>query len=427
MIGMSSYDMISMAIRNLWKRKLRTFLTVLGVVIGTASIVVMISIGIGMNESYKIQLESMGSLNVIDVYTPWSESVDVTLDEKVIEQIRNIEGVEIVTPIVQEYYRIICGRYVFDTSITGILPEAMEAMGYKLESGRFLEEGDTMDIVFGAYAKEEFFNPKLSWQYRWNSENAIEVDMENDKFQITYDYSYGEKGYDKSIKPKKINVIGILSMEGNDNWSSIMPLDQVEKIRAEREKYNNVSGANKTKKGVYERGKVKVADLENVAKVQEAINDMGFETYSLIEALNSMQETSKMLQMVLGAIGAISLLVAAIGIANTMIMSIYERTREIGVMKVIGATVPDIKRLFLTEAAFIGFLGGIAGIILSFGVSVIVNYLAVQYGQGNNLSLIPFWLAGLSVVFATVIGVVAGYFPARRAMSLSALSAIRTE
>lgn len=424
---MSSFDMIIMAIRNLWKRKLRTFLTVLGVVIGTASIVVMISIGIGMNESYKQQIESIGSLNVIEIYTPWNDSANVTLDEKTIEQFRNIEGVEIATPVLNGYFRVVCGRYVSDVNVAGILPEAMEAMGYKLESGRYLEEGDSMDIVFGAYVREEFFNPKLSWEYRWNSSNQIDVDIENDSFQLTYDYSYGEKGSDKSIKPKKVNVVGVLSMEANDSWSSVMPLEQVAKIQAEREKHEGVTGANKTKKGVYQQAKVKVTNIDDVSKVQEIITDMGFQTYSLIETLNAMQETSKMLQMVLGAIGAVSLLVAAIGIANTMIMSIYERTREIGIMKVIGATVPDIKRLFLTEAAFIGFLGGAAGIILSYGISVLVNYLGKMYGQGYDISLIPMWLAGVSVVFATIIGILAGYFPARRAMKLSAISAIRTE
>ncbi len=432
---MSSFDMISMAVRNLLKRKLRTFLTVLGVIIGTASIVVMVSVGIGMNQGYKEQIEQMGSLNVITVNKPWggmtSDGVankgEVNLDKKTLEAISKIEGVEIVTPVINEYLRLIDGRYVCDVSIVGILPEAMEAMGYKVASGRALQEGDSMDMVLGAYAKEEFFNPKLSWQYRWNSKEPIEIDIENDKFQITYDYSYGEKYQDKSIKAKRINIVGVLDPEANDSWSSVMPLEQVEKIKAEKEKKHNYSGSQKSKKGVYETAKVRVADLKNVTKVQEEIKNMGFEAYSLMEYLNAMQETSKMLQMVLGAIGAVSLLVAAIGITNTMVMSIYERTREIGVMKVIGATLPDIKRLFLTEAAFIGFAGGVLGVLFSYGASAVVNYIAMNMGQASKLSLIPLWLALLSIGFATFIGVASGYFPARRAMKLSALSAIRTE
>ena len=433
---MSSFDMISMAVRNLLKRKLRTFLTVLGVIIGTASIVVMISVGIGMNQGYKEQIEQMGSLNVITVNKPWgggmmNEGVankgEVNLDKKTIETISNIAGVEIVTPIINEYLRLIDGRYVSDVSVVGILPEAMEAMGYKVASGRALQEGDSMDMVLGAYAKDEFFNPKLSWQYRWNSKEPIEIDIENDKFQITYDYSYGEKHQDKSIKAKRINIVGVLDQEANDSWSSVMPIEQVEKIKAEKDKKFNNQGNQKSKKGVYDTVKVRVADLKDVTRVQEEIKNMGFEAYSLMEYLNAMQETSKMLQMVLGAIGAVSLLVAAIGITNTMVMSIYERTKEIGVMKVIGATLPDIKRLFLTEAAFIGFFGGILGVIFSYGASMVVNIIAANMGQASKLSLIPPWLALLSIAFATFIGITSGYFPARRAMKLSALSAIRTE
>lgn len=433
---MSSFDMISMAIRNLWKRKLRTFLTVLGVVIGTASIVVMISVGIGMNEGYKQQLSEMGSLNVITVRTPWqgdteSKNKNAVLDTKTIETIRNIPGVEIVTPVLEDWLMLVDGRYVSDISVTGILPEAMEALGYKLSSGRCLQEGDEMYMVLGGDVATGFYNPKQSWQYRYNDSNAIEVNVEEDKFQITYDQSYGQSGADKSIKAKKINIVGVLDPMGNDSWSCVMPIDELQKIKDEKAKKEKASGikngGNTSKKGTYETVKLKVTDLKNVAAVQDQIKEMGFETQSLMESLNAMQETSKMLQLVLGAIGAISLLVAAIGITNTMVMSIYERTREIGVMKVIGATLPDIKRLFLAEAAFIGFLGGLSGVILSLIASKVVNLVGANLGQTSNLSLIPPWLSILGIIFATIIGVLAGYFPARRAMSLSALSAIRTE
>ena len=107
-------------------------------------------------------------------------------------------------------------------------------------------------------------------------------------------------------------------------------------------------------------------------------------------------------------------------------MSIYERTREIGVMKVIGATVADIRRLFLTEAAFIGFMGGLVGVAISYGVSKIVNVVGVSMGQ-QTLSVIPVWLGLLGIIFATFVGVAAGFFPAVRATKLSALAAIKTE
>ena len=125
-----------------------------------------------------------------------------------------------------------------------------------------------------------------------------------------------------------------------------------------------------------------------------------------------------------------SLFVAAIGIANTMMMSIYERTKEIGVMKVLGCDMRNIGSLFLMEAGFIGFLGGVVGLLLSYSLSGGINYLVAQspdMGMEGGISYIPFWLALLSMGFAILVGMVAGFFPARRAMKLSPLAAIRNE
>ncbi len=129
----------------------------------------------------------------------------------------------------------------------------------------------------------------------------------------------------------------------------------------------------------YEQVLVKVDDATNVKKIQDKIKDEGFETHSLTDILEEMNKVTGIIQAVLGGIGAISLLVAAIGITNTMVMSIYERTKEIGVMKVIGASLRDIKRLFLFESALIGLLGGILGIIFSKILSLIVNMFSASF------------------------------------------------
>lgn len=421
---MSWRDLIDMAVRNLWKRKLRTFLTVLGVIIGTASIVVMVSVGIGMNESFRQQVEQIGSLSVISVYNySYGGGNDKTLDLKAIDEIRKIDGVEAASPIKSAYYTIIDGKYVCNISIRGIDPSIMEKLGYKISEGRNLKVGDSMALVLGGSAKSEFYNPKQSIQNRWNGENTIEIDPLNDKFKLTYDTSYGSKGYDKSIKPEKINVVGVTDENSSDSWYSYMPIKDVEKMEAARMKKNK----EKSQKKGYEEAVVKVENMNDVERVQQEIRDMGFEASSLTEYLNSMQEQSRMLQMVLGAIGAISLIVAAIGIANTMVMAIYERTKEIGVMKVIGASVRDIRMLFLTEASFIGFMGGVVGIIISLAISKVINIVAFNMGQEYNISVIPFYLAFAAVFFATLMGTAAGFMPAVRATKLSALAAIKTE
>lgn len=141
-----------------------------------------------------------------------------------------------------------------------------------------------------------------------------------------------------------------------------------------------------------------------------------------------MQSQYRSIQAILGGIGAVSLLVAAIGIANTMMMSIYERTKEIGIMKVLGCNLGDIRSLFLIEAAYIGFIGGAIGLALSYGISAIINRITTtMYGYQTTTSFIPFWLSGTALLFAVLVGMLAGFFPALRAMRLSPLAAIRNE
>ena len=160
---------------------------------------------------------------------------------------------------------------------------------------------------------------------------------------------------------------------------------------------------------------------------------MGFQSYSLLDMLNTMKKTSRTLQAILGGIGAVSLLVAAIGITNTMVMSIYERTREIGVMKVLGADLKDIGTMFLLEAGLIGLGGGALGVAFSYVVSFLLNHLTAGFmggmmgGAPGQISIITPMLALSAMLFATMIGLAAGYLPARRAMHLSALDAIRAE
>ena len=436
---MSTRDLFLMALRNLWKRKLRTALTVLGVVIGTASIVVMVSIGIGMNQGFAQQLESWGSLQVINVYPSGGMVYDDAtgnmkqekkaneLNAQAVERFRQIESVEAVSPVIQEYLYFSVGKYVADASVMGIEPDTMAALGYSVEEGRPLEAGDQKALVFGGGV--EFYDPKLSWEMRYAADPPA-VDLLNETINVSYDWNYGTKHADKSIKPIKMQAVGKTSAEGGNAWSVFMSIDELEEIQKARQEWeaeqNGNKNTEKNKSREYSEVLVKVDDIDRVQAVQQQIKDMGFRASSLTDQLESMKETTKMLRLVLGAIGAISMVVAAISITNTMVMAIYERTKEIGIMKVIGASLRDIKRLFLTEAALIGFSGGIVGIVVSFGVSFVVNRIAA--GQGSTMqSAIPPWLALGAVAFATVVGILSGYLPAKRAMKLSALTAIKTE
>ena len=160
----------------------------------------------------------------------------------------------------------------------------------------------------------------------------------------------------------------------------------------------------------------------------KSIQDMGFSASSNKDLIDSAQKSLQIVELVLGGIGMVAFLVAAIGIANTMMMSTYERTKEIGVMKVLGCDMRDIQKLFLAEAGFIGLIGGLVGLVMTYGISIVLNHFTANMdGINGNISVIPWWLALAAVAFSTLMGMIAGYFPARRAMKLSPLAAIHTE
>jgi ABC-type antimicrobial peptide transport system permease subunit len=286
------------------------------------------------------------------------------------------------------------------------------------------------------------YNPKASNRRGWGSSRP-EIDLLSEKITLSLDMSFGEEFMSgegtaqKKPLTYKINGVGILADGNYEYYNSLfIDINQMKKMVKDFNRGKNKgdnSGDYRDIKG-YSRIIVKVRDIKNVQSIQQQIKDMGFYADSLTDILESMQKTSQSIRIVLGAIGAVSLLVASIGITNTMVMSIYERTREIGIMKVIGSSLGDIKKMFLFEAAMIGLMGGVAGLLLSYAVSFGLNSAGFALlgffgsgGEGAKTSIIPFWLAGGAMLYTTTIGLISGFYPARRAMNLSALEAIRKE
>ncbi|MBR1444233.1 MAG: ABC transporter permease [Firmicutes bacterium] len=455
---MNNSDIFSMAIKNLFKRKVRTFLTVLGVMVGTAAITIMVSLGLAMSDSFDEQLKNMADITIISIYNSdnaANSAKNTIMDKAAIEKMKALEGVKTATPIYNTSIRFVSGKYVADLDVAGIDESAMEELGYKTAKGRLLESSDagTYSFVFGANTPSYFAKPGKRMYYFGGGEQKIYVDPMEDNVSVSVDSSYGEKKTDgekkKSVKPTKINCIGLLEEKDyRVDYSVFTPLEIAEKLDSEKKKFekqnnNNSQGGANTKKRGYQNAYVKCNSIDDVEGVCEKIKEMGFEVYSEMDYIKPMQEMSNSLQMLLGAIGAVSLFIAAIGITNTMIMAIYERTKEIGVMKVIGARISDIKKLFLLEATLIGFFGGVCGIAVSLLVSAILNNfntpLSSIGGMGGMgmymadeapavaVSVMPLWLCLSALAFSSFIGLISGYFPARRAMKLSALKAIKTE
>lgn len=440
-------DLIKMGLRNLFRRKARTALTVLGVIIGTISIVTMVSIGIGMNNSFDQQFMENGEMTVIrieqygSIYDEdgnWVGSKDQVLNDDLVEQVRQIEHVKAVAPVINTSAQLYSGKYQAYISLRAIGYEAFAEFGFPgLTVGAYPTAEHNQTVVISNMVLSEFY-----YYSSRNYETKV-VDPAVDKVVFKFDpwrYTRNERK-----KEFQLEIEDYALMEESDNWeynyyvyldmdyykelytqyANTLKLEDRKKAMAELEKYNYIM--------------INVDNIKNVTKVQEDIEALGYVTYSDMQYLEPLQETSDMLQLVLGAIGALAMMVSAINITNTMVMSIYERTREIGIMKVLGCLVKDIKKLFLFEAAMIGLLGGIVGIALSYVASFFINkyggplFSSIMQSSGvydvgdAKFSVIPFWLPFLAAGFAMMVGVLAGYFPARRATKISAIEAMKTD
>lgn len=459
-------DLLGMSLKNLLRRKTRTLLTLIGVLIGTTSIAVMMSIGVGMDKTFENELSRMGSLHTITVnnyYFPeeggYSQSSQQLLDDKAVMEFEQIEGVEAVMPQLRAFLKFASGRNIAHVDIIGIDASKMKAFDFEVTEGRLLSEDDKGAIVFGSQVPYYFYNPRSvgrdgAIMIGGGNNEEPPVNVLEDRLIMTFDMSYGESYANGPggvrRKTYRVQGVGILKDTGEHNYSAFINMDYLKKLIKDNEReekritasqgseyvsntsyYGSGSQMGRSSQNSsYETVLVKVTDVNKVEEVQNKIKEKGFGAYSLADARNQMKKSLAVVQAVLGAIGAISLLVASLGITNTMYMSIYERTREIGILKVLGCYLRDIRGMFLVEAGLIGFFGGAIGIGVSYAISALINTIAgsvMPEMAGSSISVIPLWLALAAVLVAVLVGLIAGYFPSRRAMKLSALEAIKNE
>lgn len=477
---MSFYDLMTMSLGNLWRRKLRTVLTVLGVLIGTTSIVAMLSLAFGMKQMIMDEYASMGSVTQImisgggggDMDSSSSQTDTSTmLTETNMQMFQDMEHVKNVLPQLSFDGNMQSGRYSGYGNLIGVDQSILDSQ--ELEKGDIPQKGSTgtLQVIAGNqiltgfgyvqgdeyvdyYSTGELPNIDLMTQIRvlqvYNEQAETDVDMQTDNGDSTGDDSsdggntdstgddaVAQPVEDNSMLNFRIKVAGILA-GGVDEYNTysnslLVNIDDLKSYLMKNFGKGNIPGQPKPNgkpmnEWVYSTLVVDVDDASNVDSVMKNIQDMGFTASSNKDLLDSAQKNLQIVELVLGGIGMVAFLVAAIGIANTMMMSTYERTKEIGVMKVLGCDMRDIQKLFLAEAGFIGLIGGIVGLGLTCGVSALINHFAVSMGgMKGNISVIPWWLALAAVAFSTLMGMVAGYFPARRAMKLSPLAAIHTE
>lgn len=460
---MSNLDLIKMSLGNLWRRKLRTLLTVLGVIIGTASIITTLSLGFGMKEQNNKLLAQMGPVDVIRVvsypiYDPETQKQKDAkpLDDNAVKELEAIENVQATIPTLEvDGVDLASKKYSNFAQIIGVDPEKYALLNPEMQWGRFLESSDGEVAVFGGGLKRSWYdrNSRGGRMNDMRDPDKTIVDLEKDPITMNIGESYDmDTEQRKYAKTHKIKVVGEFPEEDWETaYNVYIPMDFALKLKKEIKRENDKRKAEETYGGMDYRDRnstskyssiiVKVNDIKNMRDVNEKVKALGYNAQSNLQATDALNKNVESTQKILGGIGVVSLLVAAIGIANTMVMSIYERIKEIGIMKVIGANVSDIKKMFLTEAAFIGLFGGAMGIGVSYIASSIINYLSKKgnpdemggmmgglpmMGEGK-ISIIPIWLVLVALLFATVVGVISGYYPAQKATKLSPLEAIRTQ
>ena len=444
-------DLLAMSVNNLRRRKLRTALTVLGVIIGTAAIVIMVSLGIGLNELNRELIESYGSLTTIRVHSDRYYSGDSNQDTKyltdeIVGGFARIPHVTGVYPLLETHVLMQQGAYQTGVTLVGAPREYLEQI--PLGEGELPPANSkSIELIYGNAIIQWFSNSKTGKGY-WETGELPKIDFMGKPMFVIFDtnsyyQSQGDGSSENVTVPKKymLRAAGVVAGgidDYNDHAYSVYT--DLELLKAQLKKVfkkNPIPNQPTNKKGkpysyfIYDSMLVSVDKMEHVMDVQRLLNDQGYQAYSNMEWMEQSEKQSDMIQAVLGGIGAVSLFVAAIGIANTMMMSIYERTKEIGVMKVLGCDMGVIRNMFLLESGFIGFMGGIIGIVLSYGVSFFMNRF-LQLGQMVNgmegdISRIPSWLSLMAIGFGILVGMAAGFLPALRAMKLSPLAAIRNE
>lgn len=444
---MQLLDLLRTITSNLNRMRVRVILTAFGVVIGTAAVLVLVSLGAGLQRSATQEIGGIADLTSIRVFSPEmgmpvapgeerrrdDQPQGLTLE--MLQDLESLPGVVAVTPVESINAPVVLKykRLEAYANIVGVEPAAFESLGYELASGssRLLKN----QAVAGAQIARGFYDPRQMEQGMvfgpgGPMQNRPPVELQDAPLVLEVQ-RFSDNGT-ATTREMRLQVTGVLEESGEADYNLYLPLRDVDALN----EWYTGNQIDRQKQG-YQQAIVKVAAPRDVADVQAALREQNLNSYSMQDALQSINTFFLVLQLILGGIGAIALLVAALGIANTLSMAIYERTREIGLMKAIGARNRDVMSIFLGEAGAIGFLGGAVGVLLGWAVSSVIGLFAQSalaqqgglFGDGNTGSIVytPLWLFPFGIFFATVVGLVSGIYPALRAATLDPLKALKYE
>jgi len=424
---MTLRDLARTSFGNLGRHPVRTILSAVGVTVGILTIVTMLSLGVGVQQEIVQQFKGAGleTVNVSPVteerspYTAFAEPRrTVLITPALVEEIRARDDVVEVSPRVNVPW----GARVFlqiggeRLSVRVTVPQTIWGMSDpftkppEILAGEELTNEDQGEIVVTATALEG-----LGFEGQAEFESMIGQEV-----SLTLEAPRGD------TQAFPFRVVGV--MEGSEYFGALISLADSVALKAwwyndpdilEHEGYDLLT--------------IKAASLNDATQIVEQLQERGFEVQSLRTILDMINRAMVVLQTMLGSVGGLALFVASIGIANTMVMAVYERTREIGILKAIGASPGDIRGLFMAEAAFIGLVGGIVGTIGGWLLGLGLNRLILailrwqEVPMEGTFFVVTGWLVALALVFATVVGLLAGLYPAARAARLDPLEALRYE
>lgn len=437
-----------LCLMNMKRRKVRTFLTILGVMIGVISVVALLSVGLGVKKEMIDSVIDSGSVNQIKVYSETGgKHKDRMITDKTIEtfsKFSNVSGCYSVyeVPVTMKY-----GEYEYYGNLVGVPGDELST--WKLVNGEnVIKDSDGKGFAAGSSVGKLFFNPNTYTSFEKKEKKGI-GSLTGRRFDTVFGWG------DENAKTVKLKLTGVLadgsadkaSDDDSDNTEGEVytstyseksqtiycDMDYLKSLLKRVSVDGKLEGqpvdgnGNSYREFIYTAAIVTVDDTNNVDALVKKFQDMGYQTENAKEYLDTIQKYLKMIQLLLGGIGTIALVVAVIGISNTMATSVFDRVNEIGILKVLGCDIDELRLLFLAEAAIIGAAGGVLGVGCSYGVKVIIDKCAVcmfHLAKGTNISYIPWWLALAGMMGSVVLGVAAGYFPARWATKLRPIDAV---
>jgi len=443
-------DYLSFSLSNLWSRKLRSLLTVFGVMIGIGALVSMISFGKGMQKNVADVFKKMELFNYISVFpgemqtnklneSDTSESQKpqrIPLDDKAIQNLRSIRGVETAYPDIRFPARIeLNGQREF-TLVQALPVKFARSKLIKIQAGKtFSSENESSVIIhssllsgFGINDIQEALGQKINIRTFFFDLSLL------DPTKIGAVFS----GSRLPIA-QKVYSFTIVGISGNIGFENPSPLrSQVFVPFGRSQKMDKISVTSlwdlfrKAESSGYSMVNVRLSSPKFIPSVKEKIQQMGFQSFAFSDQFEEIQTGFLFMDMFLFAVGMIAIVVASLGITNTMIMSIMERYKEIGIMKAVGAANKDIKKVFFFETSVIGFLGGIFGLLLGWLVSGLINQVVNYFLSKQNIPYIhyfdfPWWLCAGAVIFAIIISLGSGVYPAMRAAKVDPAVALRHE